>query len=150
MEEEPQNLYEIAETVFNDERDGYTDEFEEFTEVWGEDLLVLDKAALVEGWRGFGLGPMIAANALRRLAPGCRAVMVHPAPIDTTGMSKDEWARARDRLRELWSTLGFVPYGDTPYMIFATCWADPENRQHALRKASRELSSQWRAARLDG
>jgi hypothetical protein len=87
MEEESQNLYEIAETVFNDERDGYTEEFEELTEVWGEDLLVLDKAELVEGWRGFGLGPMIAADALRRLAPGCRAVMVHPAPIDATGMS---------------------------------------------------------------
>ncbi|MGW0338086.1 hypothetical protein ACWD0J_40980 [Streptomyces sp. NPDC003011] len=150
MEEESQNLYEIAETVFNDERDGYTEEFEELTEVWGEDLLVLDKVELVEGWRGFGLGPMIAADALRRLAPGCRAVMVHPAPIDATGMSKDEWARARDRLRELWATLGFVPYGDTLYMIFATCWADPENKQHALRKASRELSSQWRAARRHG
>ncbi|PCG87107.1 hypothetical protein CIB93_04470 [Streptomyces sp. WZ.A104] len=150
MEEESQNLYEIAETVFNDEHDGYTEEFEELTEAWGEDLLVLDKAELDEGWRGFGLGPMIAADALRRLAPGCRAVMVHPAPIDATGMSKDEWARARDRLRELWATVGFVPYGETPYMIFATCWADPENKQYALRKASRELSTQWRAARQRG
>ncbi|MFD6465219.1 hypothetical protein [Streptomyces goshikiensis] len=147
MEEESQNLAEIAEVIFNEEHTGFTEEFEEIADWGGSDVLVLDKAEVVEAWRGFGLGPMIAADAFRRLAPGCCAVMVHPAPIDATGMSKEEWARGRDRLREMWATLGFVPYGDTPYMIFATSWADPETRQYALRAASRELSANWRSAR---
>ncbi|MFE3560197.1 hypothetical protein ACFXKW_35875 [Streptomyces sp. NPDC059193] len=93
---------------------------------------------------------MIAADAFRRLAPGCSAVMVHPAPIDANGMTKEQRDRACDRLRETWATLGFVPYVGTPYMIFATCWADPEKKQYALRKASREMSTQWRAARQLG
>ncbi|MFD8609706.1 hypothetical protein ACFV09_12575 [Streptomyces sp. NPDC059631] len=147
MEEESQNLYEIAETVYNDEHNGFTEEFEQIAEFGGEDLLVLDKAELEPAWRGFNLAPMIAADSFRRLAGGCGAVMVHPSPIDATGMSKDEWARASDRLRETWAQLGFVPYGDTPYMIFATCWADPEEKQYALRQQSQELSKQWRAGK---
>jgi hypothetical protein len=149
MEEESQNLYEIAETIFNDDHTGFTEEFEEIAEWGGNDVLVLDKAEIVDAWRGFGLGPKFAADVFRRLAPGCSAVMVHPAPIDATGMTKAERDRACDRLRETWATLGFVAYGDTPYMIFATCWADPEEKQYALRKASRDLSMQWRSARKD-
>ncbi|GAA3711623.1 hypothetical protein GCM10023082_06810 [Streptomyces tremellae] len=150
MEEESQNLYEIAQTIFNQERTGFTEEFEELAEWGGSDVLVLDKAEIVDSWRGFGLGPMLAADAFRRLAPGCGAVMVHPAPIDSRGMTAAERNRACTRLRETWATLGFVPYSDTPYMIFATCWADPEEKQYTLRKASRDLYAAWQSARSGG
>ncbi|MFD4247556.1 hypothetical protein ACFWP3_39125 [Streptomyces sp. NPDC058525] len=148
MEEESQSLYEIAETIFTEEHTDYTEEFQEQIDFGlTGDLLVLYKAELANAWRGFGLGSMIAADALRRLSPGCGAVMVHPTPIDSSGMTKEQWTRARDRLRETWGRLGFVPYASTPYMIYSTEWAVPGNRQAAVRKELRELSNAWSSAR---
>ncbi|MFJ2217838.1 hypothetical protein ACIQVO_36525 [Streptomyces sp. NPDC101062] len=43
----------------------------------------------------------------QRLSPGCGAVMVHPTPIDASGMSKDQWIRAREGLRDTWARIGF-------------------------------------------
>jgi hypothetical protein len=150
LEEASQSLYEIAQTIFNADGNGFTEEFQEIAEWGGDDVLVLDKAEIVEAWRGFGLGPMVAAEAIHRLAPGCGAVLVHPAPTDTRDMTEEQREYACGRLRETWATLGFVPYGDTPYMIFATCWAEPEAKQYALRRASRELSATWKLARREG
>ncbi|MGA5819931.1 hypothetical protein ACPC54_18965 [Kitasatospora sp. NPDC094028] len=152
MEEESQNLYEMAEVVFSEEHNDFSEEFNELTEmgIGGSDLLVLYKAELAGPWRGFDLGPIMAADAIRRLAGGCGAVMVHPAPIDSSGMTGEQSKHARTRLRETWAKVGFVPYGDTPYMIFATCWADPETKQADLRKELKELSQQWQAANRPG
>lgn len=148
MREESQSLSGIAEAIFNEEPTDYTEEFRE--QVGDEDiddLLVLYKAELADAWRGFGLGPMIVADALRRLSPGCGAVMVHPTPIDASGMTKDQWIRARQGLRETWARIGFVPYAKTPYMIYATKWADPQIQQVAVREELEDLSAEWRAAR---
>ncbi|GGX54429.1 hypothetical protein [Streptomyces noursei] len=51
---------------------------------------------------------MTAADTLRRLSPGGGAVIVHPTPIDSSGMTKEQWTRARYRLRETWARLGLV------------------------------------------
>lgn len=147
MEEESQSLYEMAEVIFNDDHDGFTEEFEELTDFGGSDVLVLYKAELAAAWRGFNLGVHLANDAIRRLSGGCGAVMVHPTPIDSSGMPKEAWDRARARLRETWAQLGFVPYGDTPYMVFSTSWADPEQKEYALRQELAELSKQWNASR---
>ncbi|WP_405968913.1 hypothetical protein OG613_47680 (plasmid) [Streptomyces sp. NBC_00015] len=144
MQEESQNLSDLAETVFNEQRTDYSEQFQEHLDYgYAGDLLVLYKAELAPAWRGFGLGSMIVADALHRLSPGCGAVMVHPTPIDSSGMSKDQWTRARDRLRETWGRLGFVPYASTPYMIYSTEWAEGEDRRAAVRKEFRTFRDEW-------
>ncbi|MET8624654.1 hypothetical protein ABZW30_13010 [Kitasatospora sp. NPDC004669] len=152
MEEETQELYEIAEAVFNDERNDFNEEFNEIVEMHlgGSDLLVLDRAQLAPLWRGFNLGPILAAEAIRRLAGGCGAVLVHPAPAEAEDLTSDQWKHARERLRDTWAKVGFVPYSDTPYMVLSTCWADPEQRHAELQKELKLLSAQWQAARRAG
>ncbi len=62
-------------------------------------------------------------------------------------MTREAWDHARVRLRETWAQLGFVPYADTPYMVFSTSWADLEQMGYALRQGLAELSKQWSASR---
>ena len=112
-------------------------------------VLVLKSVELADAWRGFGLGPLIAAHALRRLSPGCGVVLVHPSPIDASGMTSQGLGRARQRLRETWATLGFVSFGDSPYMFYATCWEDPVRQQRALHEGLNQLSAQWHKTRPD-
>lgn len=147
MEEESQSLHEMATVIFNEEHDGFVEEFEELTDFGGSDVLVLYKAELAPAWRGFNLGVYLANDAIRRLSGGCGVVMVHPTPIDSSGMTKEAWDRARVRLSETWAQLGFVRYADTPYMVFSTGWADPEQKEYALRQQLVGLSKQWNADR---
>lgn len=44
--------------------------------------MILDRVFLQNPWRGFGLGPALAAEAIRRLADGCCAVAAYPAPSE--------------------------------------------------------------------
>ncbi|MER0476993.1 hypothetical protein ABR737_01240 [Streptomyces sp. Edi2] len=149
MEEQSQNLYEMAEVIFSAEHDDYSEEFNEITEggFGGSDVLVVYRVELTEAWRGFGLGPIMASDGIRRLSGGCCAVLIHPTPIDSHGMTHDEVQHARTRLQQTWEKVGFVPYGDGPYMIFATSWAAPEQKAVKLREELKDLSARWRASR---
>lgn len=59
-------------------RTGYSAAFEKAVTHPVGDLLILDRVSLDKAWRGFGLGPALAAEAIRRLSGGCCAVAVFP------------------------------------------------------------------------
>jgi hypothetical protein len=71
------DLESIASGVLDDGE--YSDAFQETIDCSVGDLLILDRVFLARPWRGFGLGPVFAAEAIRRLSGGCCAVAPSPA-----------------------------------------------------------------------
>ncbi|MFJ4959998.1 hypothetical protein ACIQCR_32380 [Streptomyces sp. NPDC093249] len=59
-------------------RTGYSAAFEKAVAHPVGDLVILDRVSLDKAWRGFWLGPALAAEAIRRLSGGCCAVAVFP------------------------------------------------------------------------
>lgn len=77
------------------------------------DLLVLCRAELAEEWRGFGLGAVLAGQAIRQLGHGCLAVVLQPASIlPTTGNDKVAHERAVRKIAGAWEKLGFIHFGE--------------------------------------
>lgn len=76
------------------------------------DLLVMDRVVLEPDWRGFGLGPALAASAIRRLSNDCVAVVCEPGSADGREMTETEHAAARRKLAAVWARCGFVPFRD--------------------------------------
>jgi GNAT superfamily N-acetyltransferase len=78
------------------------------------DLLILDRVSLDRAWRGFGLGPILAAEALRRLSGGCCAVAAYPAmgeyPEDREQVTEAYRRRAKKKIAALWESIGFQPF----------------------------------------
>ncbi|MFE4976450.1 hypothetical protein ACFRAR_30655 [Kitasatospora sp. NPDC056651] len=101
MEEETQDLYEIAEAIFNGQKNDYSEEFTDLVEmhVGGSDLLVLDRAELTDPWRGFEhcLIPSPRVGVLHPLArsPGTAAPRRRSTcycPTSTTPPSPGRWS----------------------------------------------------------
>ncbi|MFI2315178.1 hypothetical protein [Streptomyces sp. CB00072] len=74
------------------------------------DLLVMDRVILEPRWRGFGLGPVLAGAAIRRLSPGCTAVLCEPGSADGREMTEEQHQEAAAKLARVWSTIGFDPF----------------------------------------
>ncbi|MFP8959028.1 hypothetical protein ACLIYP_00360 [Streptomyces nanhaiensis] len=81
------------------------------------DLLVMDRVVLEPDWRGFGLGPALAAAAIRRLSNGCAAVVCEPGSADGREMTETEHAAARRKLAAVWARCGFVPFHDGIHLL---------------------------------
>jgi GNAT superfamily N-acetyltransferase len=75
------------------------------------DLLVLSHVRLDEAWRGFGLGPILASQAIWALADGCSAVAVEATASETPKnqhpLSQTEWTEANGKITALWEGIGF-------------------------------------------
>ncbi|MET8623690.1 hypothetical protein ABZW30_08030 [Kitasatospora sp. NPDC004669] len=82
------------------------------------DLLIMERVQLLPQYRGFGLGALAAAEAIRRLSPGCCAVLCEPAPLGRA-LDHDQAARqkAKARLAALWESVGFRPYQDGIHLL---------------------------------
>ncbi|WP_331746945.1 hypothetical protein OG923_34525 (plasmid) [Streptomyces halstedii] len=74
------------------------------------DLLVMDRVILEPAWRGFGLGPVLASAAIRRLSPDCTAVLCEPGSADGRKMTEEQHREAAAKLGRVWSTIGFEPF----------------------------------------
>ncbi|MEU5416691.1 hypothetical protein [Streptomyces clavifer] len=74
------------------------------------DLLVMDRVILEPEWRGFGLGPVLAGAAIRRLSPDCTAVLCEPGSADGRKMTEEQHHEAAAKLARMWSTIGFEPF----------------------------------------
>ncbi|MET9378833.1 hypothetical protein ABZX98_32650 [Streptomyces sp. NPDC002992] len=93
---------------------GYSAAFEKAVAQPVGDLLILDRVSLDKAWRGFGLGPVLAAEAIRRLSGGCCAVAVYPAmgeyPEDREQVSEAYRRQAKKKIAALWQSIGFQPF----------------------------------------
>ncbi|MGA6227230.1 hypothetical protein ACPESV_43675 [Streptomyces umbrinus] len=144
---ESADLESIASTVFDPRTGQYTDAFDEAIECPVGDLLILDRVFLDRPWRGFGLAPVLAAEAIRRLSGGCCAVAAEPGmaewPDDREEVSESYRQQARRKIAALWESIGFTHFKDGVYLL------DPALRKPGdllaqRRKELLELSQAYR------
>ncbi|WP_328561043.1 hypothetical protein [Streptomyces coelicoflavus] len=95
--------------VYDLGRGGYRQEFRDEMTTCDGDLLVLFDMRLDPAWRGFGLGPVLAAEAVWTLADGCSAVITatHPTEFPDRPGPEAEYRRAAEKIAALWESVGF-------------------------------------------
>ncbi|AZS75704.1 hypothetical protein DDE74_36725 [Streptomyces lydicus] len=76
MEEESEELYEIAQVLLDQQTGSFSGEVSEMLEYIGTDLLVMDRVTLDRQWRGHGLAVVLAT---RRSTGSCPAAGPSPA-----------------------------------------------------------------------
>ncbi|MDT0488176.1 hypothetical protein [Streptomyces doebereineriae] len=81
------------------------------------DLLVMDRVILDPGWRGVGLGPVLAGSAIRRLSQGCAAVACEPGSADGRELTADQHRDVAVKLGQLWQRIGFEPFQDGVHLL---------------------------------
>jgi len=86
------------------------------TESTDMSVLVLERLWIEPTYRGFGLGPIVAACAIRRLGRGCRMAACYPAPFETSQASEDR-DRSIEALGRIWAKVGFTPWNDGVWML---------------------------------
>ncbi|MFD7645799.1 hypothetical protein ACFV4P_34735 [Kitasatospora sp. NPDC059795] len=143
----------IASTVLRGVRSGdsgYSRAFEKQIECPVGDLLILDRVHLDKEWRGFGLGPVIAAEAIRRLSPGCCAVATYPAmgeyPEGREETTEADRRRAKRKIAALWAGIGFERFRDGVWLL-DTAQRAPADLHRACREHLTALSRAYRTVR---
>lgn len=140
------DLESIAATVLDDGE--YSDAFQEAIDCPVGDLLILDRVFLARPWRGFGLGPVFAAEAIRRLSGGCCAVAAEPGmsewPDNRDEVSDAYRATAKAKIAALWESIGFHAFHDGVQLL-DTSLQEPIDLHRARRKDLEDLSAAYRA-----
>ena len=140
------DLESIAATVFDGGR--YSAAFEEAIECPVGDLLILDRVLLSKPWRGFGLGPVFAAEAIRRLSGGCCAVAAEPGmaewPDDKDEVSEEHRAQAKEKIAALWESIGFQSF-QGGVQLLDTSLREPGDLHQQRRSDLEELSAAYQA-----
>ncbi|MPY81173.1 MAG: hypothetical protein GEV04_22665 [Actinophytocola sp.] len=128
----------IAEAVFDPASGELDPELDKQLEPVGSRLLILSSARLTPQWRGFRLGVLLAATAIKKLSGGARAAVCYPAPLDETpGQDAVERGLAIATLDQVWAQLGFEHFRhgvhvlDLNLVTLDKCLA--QLRQHAER-----------------
>ncbi|ALO91225.1 hypothetical protein SHL15_7674 [Streptomyces hygroscopicus subsp. limoneus] len=125
-------------------RDGYSAAFEKAVTHPVGDLLLLDRVSLHKAWRGFGLGPVLAAEAIRRLSGGCCAVAAYPAmgeyPEDHEQVTEAYRRQAKTKIAALWESIGFQPFRRGVWLL-DTALRQPEELLLARRTDLHALSA---------
>ncbi|MFJ3182566.1 hypothetical protein ACIPJN_29825 [Streptomyces sp. NPDC086796] len=146
MEEESHELYQIGNALLDPDSGDFTEELDQTLEPLGTELLIMDKVTLGVPWRGYGLGPFLAAEAIHRLKPGCRAIACSPGISerrDGLELGEEEWERITARIVAAWESVGFRLYRDNVYLMDPASVV-PEEQLSVLRAASRRLAAEWR------
>ncbi|SDS54408.1 hypothetical protein SAMN05216371_0131 [Streptomyces sp. TLI_053] len=136
----------IASAVLARNGRGYTTAFEDAVTLPAGDLLVLDRVRLAKEWRGFGLGPICAAEAIRRLSAGCCAVATYPAmaeyPADRQEVTEAYRSTAKKKIEALWESIGFHPFKNGVWLLDPAL-REPGDRLVACRADLENLSARW-------
>ncbi|AWZ09217.1 hypothetical protein DRB96_37620 [Streptomyces sp. ICC1] len=123
-------------------RAGYSAAFEKAVQHPVGDLLILDRVSLDKAWRGFGLGPALAVEAIRRLSGGCCAVAVYPAmgeyPEDRAQVTEAYRLEVKKKIAALWESIGFQPFRQGVWLL-DTALRLPEELMQARRAQLRAL-----------
>ncbi|MGW8743657.1 hypothetical protein [Streptomyces sp. NPDC055794] len=140
------DLESIAATVLDDGE--YSEAFQETIDCPVGDLLILDRVFLARPWRGFGLGPVFAAEAIRRLSGGCCAVAAEPGiaewPENRDEVSDADRAAAKAKIAALWESIGFHTFHGGVQLL-DTSLQEPVDLHRARRTDLEYLSAAYRA-----
>ena len=143
------DLETIASAVLADDGHDYNDAFDQEIEGFG-DLLILDRFRLDKAWRGFGLGPYCAAEAIRRLAGGCCAVATYPGmseyPEDRDEVTEAYREEAATKIAALWESIGFHRFQHGVWLL-DTALKEPGERLEERRADLESLSAAYQAHR---
>ncbi|MFF4962321.1 hypothetical protein [Streptomyces sp. NPDC001222] len=149
MEEESEELSEIANALLDPDTGYFTAEVDQQLAYVGTDLLVMDRVTLSPHWRGFGLGPVLAAEAINRLSPGIRAVACSPgisAHEDGWKPEQAEFDRINEQIAAAWRSVGFTHYRDNVYLLPLASQAYEVQRDR-LRTDFHTLCATWADSR---
>lgn len=121
LDGEDADLGAIAGTIF-DARTGQLDpDLDDLLEPMGDRILILSSVRLTPGWRGFGLGVLLAGTAIKKLSGGVRAAACYPAPIDELNDEEPDSPAAREQaiaaLGKVWARLGFEHFRDGVHVL---------------------------------
>ena len=121
LDGEDADLGAIAGTIF-DARTGQLDpDLDDLLEPMGDRILILSSVRLTPGWRGFGLGVLLAGTAIKKLSGGVRAAVCYPAPIDELNDEEPDSPAAREQaiaaLGKVWARLGFEHFRDRVHVL---------------------------------
>ncbi|MFI6283024.1 hypothetical protein [Streptomyces sp. NPDC050988] len=134
----------IGETVLNVGTGEWDAAFEEALAHPVGDLLVMDRVILEPEWRGFGLGPVLAGAAIRRLSQECVAVACEPGSADGRQLTETQHREAAAKLAGTWSRIGFEPFADGVHIL--DCHLQrPHDLMAERRSEFSELCRAWRA-----
>ncbi|WP_344630061.1 hypothetical protein [Streptomyces glaucosporus] len=104
-------LFNLVLGIYDLGNGGYRQAFRDTMVSCDGDLLVLSDVRLDQAWRGFGLGPILASQAIWTLVDGCSAVAVETTvselPEDRRSLSQEEWTQANGKITALWESIGF-------------------------------------------
>ncbi|MER5813846.1 hypothetical protein [Streptomyces californicus] len=147
MEDESEDLAEIATAILDAGNGYFTDEVSATLDYVGSALLVMDRVTLDQQWRGYGLGAALAVEVIHRLMPGCRAVVCSPGISDLRAQrlrERAEWDRVTGKITRGWEGIGFRPYRDGVLLLSPASLVLEEQRE-VLRTRVMELALAWRA-----
>ncbi|MGW1641547.1 hypothetical protein [Streptomyces lavendulae] len=144
MDDYTGDLCHIGQAVLDVDSGEWAPDFEETLANPVGDLLVMDRVVLEPAWRGFGLGPMLAGAAIRRLSEGCAAVVCQPAPADGRKLSKAQSREAEAKLAATWARIGFTPFRSDIHILDCHLRRPQDllaERQNDLKSLSRAWST---------
>jgi hypothetical protein len=103
-------------------RKAVADRFELYT----SDLLILQRIHIQPGFRGNGYGLYVASAIIDTFGSSQGLVACHPSPFELNHRSDTpEFDVAKQRLRHLWSLLGFRPLPGTELYLLSTAVRRP-------------------------
>ncbi|MFE1071222.1 hypothetical protein ACFW5W_08350 [Streptomyces sp. NPDC058783] len=146
MAEESEELYETAQVLLDAETGSFTSEVSERLAYVGSALLVMDRVTLEPQWRGHGLAPVLAIEAIHRLMAGCRAIACSPGVTDLSSQrltDRSEWDRVNAKITQGWERIGFRLYRDNVYLL-SPASQDLEEQRGVLRGQLADLGASWR------
>ncbi|CAM5295058.1 hypothetical protein GCM10010329_80420 [Streptomyces spiroverticillatus] len=146
--DESEDLVELADAVLDPVTGYFTGEVGDRLLYAGTDLLVMDEVRLDPAWRGAALGPVLAAEAISRLVPGCRAVACTSGLRPDPGWTPDaqEWDRAARKVTAGWERIGFVRLRKETFLLDPAAEAFEQQRE-LLEEAFARLCRAFQDAR---
>ncbi|MFG2978849.1 hypothetical protein ACGFYY_38410 [Streptomyces sp. NPDC048331] len=148
MEEESDELHETAQVLLDPGTGSFTEDASTWLPYAGSALLVMDRVTLAAGWRGHGLGAILASEAIHRLVAGCRAVACSPGVTDLRSdrlRDRAEFDRVNAKIARGWESVGFRSYQDRVYLL-SPAWLALEEQREVMRGRLAELGLSWRLA----
>lgn len=152
MEEESEELYEIAQAPLDPKTAFFTSDVSERLDYAGSALLVMDRVALESPWRGRGLAAVLGCEVINRLMAGCRAVVCSPGITDLSSQrlsEKSEWDRVNAKITDGWESVGFRHYRDNVHLL-SPASQELEEQRGALWVRLAELGASWRTRAWQG